>query len=324
MALQNFKATEQDIEFIRHYEQIKTARPFSSLAELNVHYKEDVHILLKQLAHVTLAGNVEDFFHFIGEAHMLIGEAGQDNAQVGTLVVNCYKYYILQEENPDCLNDLGAMYYSGDLIEQNYETAAELYALGAELGCIQAAINLGYIYEYGRTGKRDYKKAFQQYAYAAAISSHPEALYKLGDMYAAGHFVEQNPMKATRLWRRSYNESEDIEFDAQAAFRLAKQIADTIPPIIFDNDARDAKQDAQQNKEQDKDASTDTTSAREECFPHPSRGDLLEALHLLSVAEIGLRISIDKGMSYYQNRLRQTIELQERVRDELDGFSYIR
>lgn len=190
MALQDFKATEQDVEFIRHYEQIKTARPFSTLDELNVRYKEDVHILLKQLAHVTLAGNMEDFFHFIDEAHVLIGEAGQDNAQVGTLVVNCHKYYILQEENPDCLNNLGSMYYTGDLIEQNYETAAELYALGAERGCIQAAINLGYIYEYGRCGKRDYTKAFQQYAYAAAISCHPEALYKLGDMYAAGHFVE--------------------------------------------------------------------------------------------------------------------------------------
>lgn len=64
MALQDFKATEQDVEFIRHYEQIKTARPFSTLDELNVRYKEDVHILLKQLAHVTLAGNMEDFFSF--------------------------------------------------------------------------------------------------------------------------------------------------------------------------------------------------------------------------------------------------------------------
>lgn len=319
MALQDFKATEQDVEFIRHYEQIKTARSFSTLDELNVRYKEDVHILLKQLAHVTLAGNVEDFFHFIDEAHVLIGEAGQDNAQVGTLVVNCHKYYILQEENPDCLNNLGSMYYTGDLIEQNYETAAELYALGAERGCIQAAINLGYIYEYGRCGKRDYTKAFQQYAYAAAISCHPEALYKLGDMYAAGHFVEQNPTKATRLWRRSYSESEDIEFDAQAAFRLAKQIVDSIPPIIFENDSQDTEPDDPTG-----DVSADSASTDESCLPRISQADLLEALHLLSVAEIGLRISIEKGMSYYQNRLRQTIDLQERVRDELDGFLYIR
>ena len=72
------------------------------------------------------------------------------------------------------------------------------------------------------------------------------------------------------------------------------------------------------------DVSADSASTDESCLPRISQADLLEALHLLSVAEIGLRISIEKGMSYYQNRLRQTIDLQERVRDELDGFLYIR
>ena len=45
--------------------------------------------------------------------------------------------------------------------------------------------NLGYIYEYGRTGKRDYKKAFYCFK-KAADSGSAEACYKVGDIYFTG------------------------------------------------------------------------------------------------------------------------------------------
>ena len=51
------------------------------------------------------------------------------------------------------MNDLGALYYMGDLVEQDYAKAAELYEMAADAGCFQSIINLGYIYEYGRTGQ---------------------------------------------------------------------------------------------------------------------------------------------------------------------------
>lgn len=59
------------------------------------------------------------------------------------------------------MNDLGALYYMGDLVEQDYAKAAELYEMAADAGCFQSIINLGYIYEYGRTGKPDHTKAYQ-------------------------------------------------------------------------------------------------------------------------------------------------------------------
>ena len=41
--------------------------------------------------------------------------------------------------------------------------AAELYEMAMDAGCHQSIINLGYIWEHGRTGERNYEKAFQYY-----------------------------------------------------------------------------------------------------------------------------------------------------------------
>ena len=36
------------------------------------------------------------------------------------------------------MNDLGALYYMGDLVEQDYAKAAELYEMAADAGCFQS------------------------------------------------------------------------------------------------------------------------------------------------------------------------------------------
>ena len=69
-------------------------------------------------------------------------------------------------------------------------------------GCYQSIINLGHIWEYGRTGERDYQKAYQYYALAAALADSSETAYKLGDMYSRGKFVERDMAKAYQLWSR--------------------------------------------------------------------------------------------------------------------------
>ena len=68
------------------------------------------------------------------------------------------------------MNDLGALYYMGDLVEQDYAKAAELYEMAADAGCFQSIINLGYIYEYGRTGKPDHTKAISVFARRSACA----------------------------------------------------------------------------------------------------------------------------------------------------------
>ena len=127
--------------------------------------------------------------------------AAADSDDVSRLLVIGYKMGI-SHGDAACMNDLGALYYMGDLVERAYAKAAELYEMAMSHGCYRSIINLGYIWEYGRTGERDYQKAYQYYALAAALADSSEAAYKLGDMYSRGKFVERDMAKAYQLWSR--------------------------------------------------------------------------------------------------------------------------
>ena len=128
------------------------------------------------------------------------------------------------------MNELGALYEMGDLVEQDYAKAAELYEMAADAGCFQSIINLGYIYEYGRTGKPDHTKAYQWYSLAAALAPSSEAVYKLGDMFGRGRAVPQDKSKAYRLYERSLElVRDDVEF-VQPAIRIAAMLIDPDAP----------------------------------------------------------------------------------------------
>lgn len=68
---------------------------------------------------------------------------------------------------------------------------------------------LGYIYYYGRTNDftPEYDKAFQYFSIGAEGGFY-ESLYKLGDMYLNGYYVEKNPETAVKLYTQVY---EDVE-----------------------------------------------------------------------------------------------------------------
>ena len=185
-----------------------------------------------------------------------------------------------------CMNDLGCRYYLGDLVSQDYGRAAELYEMAMDNGCYQSIINLGYIWEYGRTGERDFERAFQYYALASALAPSAEATYKLGDMYARGEYVERNIKRAYGLWCRSYDlaDEDDVCELAQPAARIGL--------LLLNEEDRMA-------------AGIDHNPLR--------------ALELLQTAEIGLRISIKHGSTYYRKRLAEVIEGQSRARALLDG-----
>lgn len=189
-----------------------------------------------------------------------------------------------------CANYLGALYYLGDVLPQDYLRAEELYELADAKGIVHAMVNLGYIYEYGRVGEPDYVRAYMQYAKAAAIARHFEALYKLGDMYARGRIGARDLQTALALWDRSLQVAKGEAAQAQPAFRIAQLIADP------------------ENVEQG------------------LLYDPMGALRLFQLAERGLRISVARGETHYQARLDQAIQGQERMRIVLqhpDGYQYL-
>ena len=105
-----------------------------------------------------------------------------------------------QSGNADAMNDLGAQYYDGARgFEQDFTKAVTCYHLAALKGSRPAQENLGYCYYYGRNVPVDYQKAFHYFA-LGAFDGHPVSLYKIGDMYLNGYYVEKNPVEAFRIY----------------------------------------------------------------------------------------------------------------------------
>lgn len=244
----------------------------------------DSPALLREMAEAAFADDPDAFAEFVSENRHRIRDAalfGESGEQVTELLVLGYEAGIAGG-SAACMNDLGALYYMGDLVEQDYGRARELYEMAATHGCLQSVINLGYVYEYGRTGEPDYAKAYECYALAAALTHSSEATYKLGDMYSRGRSVKRDLGRAHALWEHSLELASDYVEQAQPAVRIARLLVDP------------------------------------DCKDWGVRCDPLRALHLFQVAEIGLRLDIADGQTYYRRRLQEAIEGQERARALLE------
>ncbi len=191
--------------------------------------------------------------------------------------------YGVADGSGTCANYLGAAYYGGTFVEQDYASAKELYEIAESRGIVQAMVNLGYIYEYGRVGVPNHEKAYCQYAKAAALSDSHEALYKLGDMYSRGTVDGRNMNIAYYLYERSLDMADDD-------FVAASQPAIRIAQIIVDPDCTELG-----------------------IVHNPVR-----ALELFQLAERGLRVDIAMGATCYRKRLQEALEGQQRARELIE------
>lgn len=106
----------------------------------------------------------------------------------------------------------------------DFEEARTWYERSLALGNVQAGVNLGYLYCYGRLGAHDYARAFELWD-EAARKNHPEACYKLGDLYAEGHGCPLDAAQAFELYLKAYRLATadgDAGWKGCAAFRLAR------------------------------------------------------------------------------------------------------
>lgn len=122
--------------------------------------------------------------------------------EVADFIKASYEYYI---EKGDALaaNNLGALYYGGRISgEPEYEKAREYYEAADRLGYTLASENLGYIFYYGFGTDVDYTKAYLYFS-KAALTGRYEAMYKLGDMFRDGFYVEKNEKMTAFFYRRA-------------------------------------------------------------------------------------------------------------------------
>lgn len=131
------------------------------------------------------------------------------------------KYYetCYEAGNLTAALNLGAMYYGGEFIPRDFKKAFEYYTIATESDEISTKIrafcNLGYCYYYGRDIPVDDKKAFNCYMHGAILND-ANSLYKIGDMYRYGRFVEKDENLAHEFYKKARQNAypdEDIYAD---------------------------------------------------------------------------------------------------------------
>ena len=128
--------------------------------------------------------------------------------------------------------NLGAIYCTPSLGEPNYAQAIALFESAisgddARIAAIACA-KLGDCYRFGMGASIDYSKAFDYYLEGVLLCNHPVSLYKLGDMYYAGEFVQQDSKKAYFIYCKAKAMSQRFcnDSNAEILVRLAELMID--------------------------------------------------------------------------------------------------
>ena len=126
-------------------------------------------------------------------------------------------YLIKTTNNPEYMMSLGGHYYAKKI----FDLALKYYEMAETLGYEPAYECLGYIWYYGRTGERDYEKAFKCFSRSAELGNIVSS-YKVADMYKNGYFVEKDYEKYKEIIRNLYPKVADM---------YNRNIYDPIPEI---------------------------------------------------------------------------------------------
>ena len=120
----------------------------------------------------------------IRRAFYQIDRPSEDDIFMFTEAMN---FLIDSTHNSEYMLELGGMYYGA----RHFDQALKYYDMSCSYGNSEAAICLGYIWYYGRTGEKDYQKAFKYFSRGMELGD-PVATYKVADMYKNGYYVEKD------------------------------------------------------------------------------------------------------------------------------------
>ena len=179
--------------------------------------------------------NPDDFFDEVNE---LIAYANWDavlewacehhdttHPDIAAKVMQCYEL-CMKQNMPIAFLNLGTFYYNGIFVERDYKKAFELYKVAADAANLRAICNCGYCYYYGRHQEVDYEKAHWYFELGGILFNDANCLYKLGDMYLNGYYVDKNEKYAFILFDRALQicqaQDDTPSCIADAQFRVGK------------------------------------------------------------------------------------------------------
>ena len=114
-------------------------------------------------------------------------------------------FLIEERHDPADMMYLGGYYYE----MKKFDLALKYYEMAATYDYDPAYECLGYIWYYGRTGARDYKKAFEYFS-KLMDKGEPVATYKVADMYRNGYYVEKDQKEYEEIIENLYPKVRDL------------------------------------------------------------------------------------------------------------------
>lgn len=116
-------------------------------------------------------------------------------------------YLIEEEHQPGDMMYLGGWYYE----QRRFDLALKYYEMAAAFDYDPAYECLGYIWYYGRTGERDFKKAF---GYFSKMMEKGDlvATYKVADMYRNGYYVDKDYDKYVEIIESLYPKAQKLRY----------------------------------------------------------------------------------------------------------------
>ncbi len=116
------------------------------------------------------------------------------------LFAEAMDFLISEEHRPQDMMYLGGVYYE----MKRFDLALKYYEMAASYDYDEAYECLGYIWYYGRTGERDYKKAFEYFS-KMMDKGNLVATYKVADMYKNGYYVKKDKDKYEEMIKKLYS-----------------------------------------------------------------------------------------------------------------------
>ena len=117
------------------------------------------------------------------------------------LFTESLQFLIEETKDSNYMVELGAMYYA----QRDFDLALKYYEMAASYDNRYAISDLGYIWYYGRTGEKNYEKAYHYFSRASEMGD-MIATYKVADMYKNGYFVEKDYGKYKAIINKLYRQ----------------------------------------------------------------------------------------------------------------------
>ena len=120
------------------------------------------------------------------------------------MFIEAMNFLIEERKDPRDMMYLGGYYYE----KKHFDLALKYYEMAASMDYDEAYECLGYIWYYGRTGERDYGKAFEYFT-KMMNKGNLVATYKVADMYRNGYYVDKDMDKYKSMIEDLYDKVQD-------------------------------------------------------------------------------------------------------------------